>query len=162
MTNTRNNNKLQLDDNGGVLVTEAGQYYVDIIVGEEDSPYRITKSILITSTDDGVTANFRYFIRKAIGHFGLFCVTGIFACIALLFINCFKIKNKYIVVAFTLVFGAFLAFSTEYMQKTDPSRFFSFNDILLDFGGYLSAFVIIFGIFLFKELRNKRKLNKEE
>ena len=158
--NQKNDSNIELDENGGILVKAAGKYYVDIVVGEEGSPYKITKKIIINSTDDGITANYRYFIRKAIGHFGLFFVTGIFACISLLFLNCFKIKNKYVTIALTLVFGIFLAFTTEYMQKTDPTRYFAVKDILLDCYGYLSAFFLIFIIYLIKLFRNRKK-NKD-
>lgn len=160
--NKNDNNSVELYENGVLIVKKAGQFYIDIVVGEDDSPYKITKKILITSTDDGITANYRYFIRKAIGHFGLFFVTGIFACISLLFINCFKIKNKYVVIVMTLAFGIFLAFSTEFMQKTDPTRYFAVKDILLDCYGYLTAFILIFAIYLLKLFNKKKKMNKKK
>ncbi|MBR2891860.1 MAG: Ig-like domain-containing protein [Bacilli bacterium] len=158
--NVDENKDLVLDENGGIVMVKAGTYHVLVTVGEEDSPYKTSQYVVITVTDDGITNNFKFFIRKAIGHFGLFFVTGVFASIALLFMNCFKIRNKIFALLYTLGFGIFLAFSTEYMQKTDPSRYCSFSDILLDCYGYFSAFIIILIIYCLNSLR-KNKLNKK-
>ena len=87
---------------------------------------------------------------------------GICAVISLLMYNGFGIKNKYIPLIFIIVFGPYVAFTTEYIQKIDPTRTCSVKDILIDSWGFFTGVIIMIIImFLFKHKKKKEKLNNE-
>ena len=107
----------------------------DIIVGTIDG---------ITQGDESITDKFdikdiKLFIRKAIGHFGIFLVLGIFSCLTYYYF----IRNKTYAVVFTIIAGIFTAIISELLQAIPSDRNPSFNDILIDFSGYLLSIIII-------------------
>ncbi len=81
---------------------------------------------------------FRAFIRKFVGHFGIFAFIGISFNIAL-----DQIMNKKISISISVVYSFLLAILTEFIQSKTPGRYGAFSDIILDTQG---ALLSIFGL----------------
>ena len=101
--------------------------------------------------------SFASFIRKAIGHFGLFVVSGLLTPLALyLSLSPFSWAKHYINVMFSLAVGLFMGILTESIQLSVPGRSGEIKDVLIDFSGYLLGTLII-GLILFLVIRKLRK-----
>jgi len=100
---------------------------------------------------------FATFIRKSLGHFGLFVVSGIFSSLAIYYIfKDFKWIKHFLNTIFALSFGLIVAMATEIIQLNVPERSGEFTDVLIDYGGYLlGAFLV--GLLLFLVVRHQRK-----
>ena len=101
--------------------------------------------------------DFASFTRKAFGHFGLFLISGFFTSLALfLIINPFNNKKYYRIILIALSSGLLLALLTETIQLYVPGRSGELTDVLIDFGGYLLGFSVIF-LILFLIIRHINK-----
>ena len=102
--------------------------------------------------------DFSAFIRKAIGHYGLFGLDGIITTNAFIFtFTGTKIYEKYKLIWISLVVGVFVAFLTEFIQLYTPGRSGEITDALIDSSGYLTSFILILiTIYIFK--KNTKKL----
>lgn len=100
---------------------------------------------------------FATFIRKSLGHFGLFVVSGIFSSLSIYYIfKDFKWIKHFLSTIFALSFGLIIAMTTEIIQLNVPERSGEFTDVLIDYGGYLlGAFLV--GLLLFLIIRHQRK-----
>lgn len=109
-----------------------------------------------TVTSENYNA-FATFIRKSLGHFGLFVVSGIFSSLSIYYIfKDFKWIKHFLNTIFALSFGLIVAMTTEIIQLNVPERSGEFTDVLIDYGGYLlGAFLV--GLLLFLIIRHQRK-----
>lgn len=103
----------------------------------------------ITPTKESVTERhpideIKNFVRKAIGHFGLFLVLGIFGTLSLIFI----LDNKYIILFIILISGISVAAISEILQIYAEARGPAIKDVLLDYSGYLISALIIYLIYI--------------
>ena len=80
------------------------------------------------------------FIRKAIGHFGIFFVDGIFG--YLTFSRFLSFERKYNLLL-ALGVGLFIASLSEIIQLFAPERGPSVLDVMLDFSGYLLGVLLV-------------------
>ena len=96
-------------------------------------------------------------IRKLVGHFGLFGVTGVFTILAMLFTEEGIEKRKIQTIVLSLPFGFSVALFSELEQLFTPGRFFTFNDVLIDFSGYILLGGITFLIFYLIYRHNCKK-----
>ena len=130
----------------------------------------ITEEVINTVAPGTITPenheSFVSFIRKAFGHFGLFLISGFFTSLALfLIINPFNDKKYYRIILIALSSGLLLALLTETIQLYVPGRSGELTDVLIDFGGYLLGFSVIFLILFFiilhieKQIKNVSKEN---
>ena len=111
-----------------------------------------------TINDENISS-FSGVIRKLIGHFGLFLVSGVFTTLSVKFIY-YDLKKKYwIFVIISSSFGLFLAILTELIQLFVPGRSGEFRDVMIDFGGYAIPLIIISLIVFF---RSKKSSNIEK
>lgn len=102
---------------------------------------------------------FTYVIRKLIGHFGLFLVDGVFLSLVFYFFEKGDKKMNFWVSSLLIILvGTFVASISETIQIFIPGRIGSINDVLIDVGGYLTSFAIVFLFFLSNRLKNKRSL----
>ncbi len=97
-------------------------------------------------------------IRKLVGHFGLFGVSGIITTVDFLLINdALKKRKAEIIVASSFV-GLYIAFISELAQLFTPGRYFTFTDVLIDFSGYLLfggiTFIIFYLVYRHREKKN--------
>lgn len=102
---------------------------------------------------------YQSFIRKGIGHFGLFFVFSLFGTISL---TCLK-QNRFIKVkcfAFVLLYGIFIAILSEILQMIPENREPSYKDVLIDLAGFLCPLIIfiIFELFRYFKYKNAENL----
>ena len=106
---------------------------------------------------------FHSFIRKFIGHFMMFVIDGFFVSWTIYLFNVEKMKTRlfYIGIIISLVFGLLLASTTEFIQLYTPGRSGEFKDVMIDFGGYLLGFLLLFLICLIRILNKNKRLSDE-
>lgn len=103
--------------------------------------------------------DFSTFIRKAIGHYGLFGLDGIFTTLSLLFLSLeTTFLSKYKGLWVSLIIGIFIAFLTEFIQLFTPGRSGEVTDALIDSAGFLTSFLIILLIIYIINKQNTKKL----
>ena len=112
--------------------------------------------------NDGNYDSFASFIRKAVGHFGLFVISGLFTSLTVfLWLNPLKKFKYWILILMSLGFGLFMGILTETIQLNVPGRSGEFTDVLIDFSGYLLGFLIIF-LILFLIIRKQKRQTPNE
>ena len=151
----------ELSKNGSILFNKEGKYKGSIVCGDDDNPYKETIMFEIEVIEDGIKATFKYFIRKLVGHFGYFLALGVLAFIVMFMVNGFRI-NKVFSAAVVCLFGMYMAFTTEYIQKTDPSRHYAFSDMVLDCRGYFLGVGIMAFCYVVYKVLTRKKIKKVE
>ena len=100
---------------------------------------------------------FAAFIRKAVGHFGLFMVSGSLTSLAIyLALDPLKKFKYWMLIVMSLGFGLFMGILTEIIQLNVDGRSGEFTDVLIDFSGYLLGFLIIL-LILFLIIRKQKR-----
>ena len=101
-------------------------------------------------------------VRKLIGHFGFFAISGSLTSWSIYLVSYYLKKYKpYMGIIFSLCFGLFLAGLTELIQAFVPDRSPQVTDVLIDFGGYiLGAGLIILIIFLVVRRQENEEVEK--
>lgn len=149
-----------IDHNGVIVALGAGETEIKATIGNETLSFKL--SVLDPSPIKNQT-QFLLIVRKGIGHFGAFFCLGLAAILTML---CFF---KYIPSAFLLsiVQGFVIAALSELIQAVTPGRFCTWNDIIIDFSGFMAAiclvvFIIIlikFIIWLIRTFKKERNYN---
>lgn len=127
--------------------------------------FNIIKTILNAihpnTINDGNASWWHGFIRKLVGHFGLFMVDGLITSWALYYlledITITKKWWKKIIVS--AAFGLFVASLTEMIQLVVPGRAGDIKDVLIDYAGYILGLGIIVLIYF---LIYRHRLKKEK
>ena len=123
---------------------------------------KIINSIKPGSITDQNIDSFSNFIRKAVGHFGLFMTSGLLTTLAAhLILNMFKWAKYYLQIIIALAWGLSLAILTEVIQLNVDGRSGEFTDVLIDYSGYLLGFLIIFLILFFIIKKQKKHQTSE-
>ena len=108
-------------------------------------------------------SNFFLLVRKGLGHFGAFLCFGI--CSTLFYMLVSDKKDWIFMIPINFLQGLTIASFTELCQSWVPGRGPTFNDVLIDFSGFMASAVIITLIFiiieLVKYLKNKSKITKD-
>lgn len=113
-----------------------------------------------TINEDNIEA-FTGVVRKFIGHFGFFLISGGLTSWSVYLISGYLKKYKhYMGIIFTLCLGLFLAGLTELIQAFVPDRSPQITDVLIDFGGYILGTAIVL-LIVFIHLRRK-EIEQEE
>lgn len=90
---------------------------------------------------DGVVVTdriaFHSAIRKVVGHFLFFGLSGLFTTLAILFNDFMRIKYKWKNLIFSGVFGLVIALISELIQYFVPGRYGVMTDVLIDYSGYV-------------------------
>jgi len=129
----------------------------DISSDQSSSLLNITIKILTffrINLTNAQLSNLHVFIRKALGHFGIFLLDGIFGYLSVYYFTKFSPKTKFVS---ALGLGVFIAGLSEIIQMLAPERGPSFSDVLIDFAGFFVG--VVFIILLLNKL-NKKPLNK--
>lgn len=131
--------------------------------GVTDFIARIINGIKPGTITDANYDSFSGFIRKAIGHFGLFMVSGLLSTLAFhLVLNLFKWAKYYLQIIMALAFGLTIAIIAEIIQLNVPGRSGEFTDVLIDYSGFILGFLIIFLILFFIiKSKNKKSASQE-
>ena len=128
--------------------------------GVVDFIENIINSIKPNTINEGNYDAFSNFIRKAIGHFGLFVVSGLFSSLSIHYwLKDLKWYRFYYGIIISFAFGFLLASITEIIQLNVPNRSGEFTDVLIDSSGYLLGLGIIV-LILFLVIRHKTKKNQ--
>lgn len=139
-------------DDGKFQATKSGRYEGYILIGEEDSPYKQKIKFVINSDVIGLSDDTIYFIRKLVGHFGLFMALGFFGMLMLSLFKYFNFKYKIILIIALVMHGILVAYSTEFIQGLDPTRTNAFKDVLINCSGYFCGLMVIGIVILVKNL----------
>ena len=144
-----------IDASGYVLGLKKGTINISV-TWKKDPTVKGSSTIAITSMDAEKYDSLNGIIRKLIGHFGAFLVTGVFGILTAYFFF-FKGKMKYISLAIFLVYGLLLAILSEVLQIFAGSRTPAWSDVGIDFSGYAIGAIVTFGILLLIYVKTKRK-----
>ena len=125
---------------------------------ESNTIAHTTADVINTIKPETITPeNFDHFafnLRKAVGHFGLFALSGGFSTWALyLFVKDTKVGYFLWQMLMTLGFGFILALISEFVQIFVDGRTGVWTDVGIDFSGYFIGFSLVFLIFLLKKSR---------
>ena len=104
---------------------------------------------------------FSSFIRKFVGHFSLFLVSGVLTTLSIKFIYYDLSKNFVKFAIISCISGLFLAVLTEFIQLFVPGRSGELLDVLIDFSGYFLATLII-GLIVYIRMRKTSTLENEK
>lgn len=130
--------------------TESSDKVTDTIVGAIDQ---------ITPGEESITnkvdiEDIKVWVRKGIGHFGVFALLGIFTTLTYYFF----IKKQYLSIIITILSGLLTAILSECIQLFSEGRVGSFADVILDFGGFIITFLITEVIIILFEKYKKKKV----
>lgn len=103
----------------------------------------------ITPTEESVRERYsmeeiKTFIRKGIGHFGMFFALGLFGLLSAIFF----FDKKYKILLIPLILGLGVASISEILQIFAAGRAANIMDVLLDYGGYAVASLLVFVIYI--------------
>lgn len=155
-------NAVSIDKAGRIRTSTIGKDIVEVIYGDPESGNTYSRYLHIEVTRN---AKFTYnelqlFVRKSLGHFGLFAVTAIFASVFIC-LTFEKDVYKYIALAVSMVTGFALAGFSELIQLYTPGRYGAWKDVGIDTAGYASSVVltiiVIAIVQLIKYLRKRKK-----
>lgn len=133
-------------------VTITAKSYANPALSEEIE----LKIVALPFINDQNFSNFQMLVRKALGHFTLFFVNGVFG---FLTFYLFLKDNKLIqIIIGSLSVGLFFASVSELIQRFVPGRAGTFTDVLINFSGYLVATLLLL---LITYLVLKRKAKKD-
>ncbi len=124
----------------------------DVVVGTVDAITPGDESIVDIYGIDKI----KQFIRKGLGHFGLFLALGVFALPTYLLF----IKKGWLAVILELITGFMIAGISEIIQIYADSRGPAFSDVLLDFCGYLTSTILLGGLLIIIYIIRKKRILK--
>ena len=78
-----------------------------------------------------------YLVRKLVGHFGLFGISGIFTTLSFMLYKNLLREHRWLLLIISAFIGLLIAFTSELLQLLHKDRFFSPIDTLIDFAGYI-------------------------
>ena len=97
-------------------------------------------------------------IRKLVGHFGLFGVSGILTVVTLSMIDEAYLNKKVQIIISSLTLGLTVAIISELMQLFTPGRYMSFIDVLIDYSGFILFGGLTFLIFYLVNYKKEKKV----
>lgn len=97
-------------------------------------------------------------VRKVIGHFMWFGLIGIFGYLTF---RSFFFKKYYLTLATGIPTGFVIALISELLQMLSSGRSCEFKDMMIDLGGYLTAFLVFIIVYLIVFFVNKKKENEQ-
>ena len=100
-------------------------------------------------------AAFHSAIRKIVGHFLLFGLSGIFTTLAFVMNDFMMEKFKWKNIIFILSIGLVVAITSELIQHFIPGRFGAFTDVFIDYSGYIFFSGIVYLIYSLIKFRKK-------
>lgn len=125
--------------------------------GVVDLIENIINAIKPNTINEGNYNAFANFIRKAVGHFGLFVISGLFSSLSIYYLlKDLKWYRFYYGIIISFAFGFLLAALTEIIQLNVPNRSGELTDVLIDSSGYLLGLGII-ALILFLVIRHQRR-----
>jgi hypothetical protein len=153
-----NTSLLVIDDNGLIQTLEKGETTIKIVLDYDGQHLeKVINVSIIRQPYIKDIATFSYWIRKLVGHFGLFMAMSLFGTLTYLLF----IKKKYISYPISIGVSLFLACLSEFIQVFAGSRGPSFKDVGIDMLGACIPFIIILCIDLLIYFIKNKKDKKE-
>lgn len=144
---------LSVSSSGYLFGLEKGNAKVTITwLGDET--ITATCYVTVTSLDSATFNNIHYWVRKLLGHFSVFMVTGFFALIVFLYIF---FRKKKPLACLSLIYGFALAGLSELCQMAADGRTPTFQDVLIDFSGCVLGTLLMLLVLLIYRLWKKNK-----
>ncbi len=108
--------------------------------------------------------NWNLLIRKLFGHFGAFFLLGCLAGLTCALFDRGSKKQRILTLTLLAAYGFLFAGLTELLQLDlfTSGRGCSFRDVLIDFSGYLPAFLLTYGGYLIVCILKERAKNKRQ
>lgn len=110
----------------------------------------------INVTIDPTSSEVKHLVRKLIGHFGLFLVTGVFGIFSIILLRRNRMIKTFSFIAL-YIFGAFIAIITEVIQMVSEGRGPSANDSMINLSGYSIPFVIYLIYMIYIHYKEKKE-----
>ena len=131
---------------------------------ESNTVAHTTADVINTVKPETITEKnfdkFAFNLRKLLGHFGLFVLSGIFTTWSIyLFLKDKKAGYFPFQLVMTFGFGLTLALLTEFVQIFVAERTGAWKDVGIDFGGYFCGVFPVFLIFLIRKSKIFYKQN---
>ena len=128
----------------------------EVSAKESNTIAHTTADVINTVKPETITPDnfdrFAFDLRKAVGHFGLFALSGGFSSLALyLFVRDTKVGYFLWQGLMTLGFGFTLALLSEFVQVFVEGRTGAWSDVGIDFSGYFIGFFLVFLILLIRK-----------
>ena len=149
------NNICEAHNDGKIKAINKGKTKIKVICTASDGTTKILEVDVEVNKkiDFSALNNFYLMVRKGIGHFGAFFILAIFAS----FIVIMFFKRKLIFSLVSIITGFMIAGLTELIQLYVPGRSGLFQDVMIDYVGYISASILVFGIYLIIYIFKGRK-----
>lgn len=162
---------IRIDKAGRVSSTGIGDDAYEIIYGGEDSlqTYKQVIRFHVARNSRFTYQQLSIFVRKSLGHFGLFAFTAIFS-VAFIFLAFRKTWVRYVSLAVSGVLGFSLAGFSELIQLYTPGRACAWKDVGIDSAGYMATILLaalVFSVillvrfFLYKKQTKKKEMDGE-
>lgn len=155
---------LKIDENGNMIAFKKGQVTITVAL-KKDPSISQKGTITITSLDENIFNEMNHVIRKLVGHFGLFLITGLSGIAGLYLIFENKINKKIGIISAVIygIYGLALAIISELVQLTANNRGPGINDVLIDYSGYLAGMLIfILIVFVCCFVKKKKSMKNKE
>ena len=141
---TSSNEKVLTVGNDGVITPiKVGEATITVTVDDglgQVFTYDVKIKVERTPLIEDFSA-FLYKVRKSIGHFGAFLVLGILGTLSFMII--FDKKKWIFSVPMNIALGFGVAGITELIQKYVPGRYGCWDDVWLDFSGFMTSTIIL-------------------
>ena len=136
----------------------------EVSAKESNSIAHTTADVINTVKPETITPQnfdrFAFDLRKVVGHFGLFAVSGLFSSWATyLFSKDTKVGYFLTQGIMDLSFGFLMAILSEFVQIFVDGRTGAWADVGIDFAGFFLGFLLIFLIFLLRKSKIFKKEN---
>jgi len=153
VTFSSNNEEIAtIDQNGNIYGKKVGSVTITVTL-KNDSTISGSGTIRFSSSSNTAWEHFKRIIRKLIGHFTLFLITGIFGYLTFRSI----IKNRKLAAVINISYGCGLGIISELLQLIPQGRACLVKDMFIDAGGYLlGTIIIILIICLYKFIKKKK------
>ena len=155
----------KIGDDGVITPMGVGEAIITLEVKDSSGTLAKSEVKLIVRQKDFVEniSDFIYiYVRKGLGHFGIFLILAIFASLScFMFFENKKWWHVAIKIGIIFVYGFLFSGFTELLQMITPGRFGLMSDVLVDFSGYsLAAVLLSIGFIILLIVKWKR--NKKE
>lgn len=152
---SKDNNICEVHEDGTLKAISKGKTTVEVIYTAGDGTTKTLEVVIeVDKKIDFSALNEFYFnVRKGIGHFGAFFVLAIFAS----FVVIMFFKRKLIFSMVSLITGFIIAGLTELIQTYVPGRSGLFQDVKIDYAGYLLGSILVLGIYFIIYIFKGRK-----
>ncbi len=149
MDQKKNEDVLEVNDNGIVTLKKIGKTFIYVTYGSEDTLATdvFVLSITVKRDIESFWSTFLYLVRKTLGHFGVFMLSAI--CTMVFVALYFKKEWLWLIgTGVSLLVGFVFTGISELIQLHTPGRYGCWADVWIDFKGTLAGVGIISFILL--------------